>query len=81
LDEATVLLHAIDAARDGCPVPLNAFLPDDVIQRLGSMSRTELESIQEHLPDDLADDVTPRHVELYVLAERANQAPRAGPNI
>ncbi|MBI3468050.1 MAG: HRDC domain-containing protein, partial [Planctomycetes bacterium] len=67
LDESTVLEHALAAARDGHPVPLDAFLTLDLNETLaavaGSARTDSIEALCEKLPDDIGAE----HVRLYLL--------------
>jgi hypothetical protein len=67
LDEETVLQHATQAARDGHRVPLNAFLPDDLIESLKEIVRANPNGDLLNLSGDLPDGLSAMHVELYML--------------
>jgi ATP-dependent DNA helicase RecQ len=70
LEEETVLRHALQAAREGHFVPLDAFLTSDLVEMLQQLvhqhATQEISKISVPLPDGIAAE----HVELYVLNQR-----------
>ena len=67
LDEQTVLEHAILAARDHHLVPLNAFLPDDLIDSLARIVE-HADSRHSAVPvDELPDELSTELIELFRL--------------
>jgi ATP-dependent DNA helicase RecQ len=68
LDEDSVLDHAIRAACEGRYVPLNAFLPDDLIDQLDTLAQSDATLNQQLVSGGLPDGVTARLVELYVCS-------------
>jgi ATP-dependent DNA helicase RecQ len=76
MDEATVLRHAIESAREGNASPLNAFLPDELIQDLEKIVQAHSDQEIESFSDSLPDGITAEHVELYMQNRRVRSAPK-----
>jgi ATP-dependent DNA helicase RecQ len=80
VDEPTVLEHAVQAARDGHYVPLDAFLTDELIELLQNyvehMSGTAANSRAGRLPEG----ITPSLVELCEMNRARGDEPKRNPS-
>jgi hypothetical protein len=71
LDESAVLEHALLAAQDGHPVPLEAFLTADEIAALTAALAQDPAAPVEQLVARLPDSIQANHVRLYRLRHGA----------
>jgi hypothetical protein len=75
IDESVVLEHALAAARDGHPVPLDGFLTLDQIDTLSTRLGPTSTDPGVSLPAELPDEISPELARLYsAVRDHASRA-------